>query len=62
MARLSGGVWFRLGPDSARELSELLGAIAVYASGGRAALEAHGQRGSTLLIERMYGNKGRGGG
>lgn len=61
MARLSGGVWFRLGPDSARELAELLGAIAVYASGGRPALEAHGQRGSTLLIERMYG-KGKGGG
>ena len=61
IARLSGGVWFRLGPNSAQELAELLGAIAVYASGGRAALEAHGQRGSTLLIERMYGNKGRGG-
>lgn len=60
IARLSGDAWFRLGRDSARELAELLGAIAVYASGGRQALEAHGKRGSTLLIEQMYGGKGRG--
>ena len=55
IARLTSGAWFRLGKDSARELAELLGAIAVYASGGRPALEAHGRRGSTLLIEQMYG-------
>jgi len=60
IARLSGGAWFRLGPDSARELSELLAAIAVYASGGRVALEARGNRGSNLLLEQMYGGKGRG--
>ncbi|MCG6858186.1 MAG: VWA domain-containing protein [Salaquimonas sp.] len=58
IARLSSGAWFRLGPDSARELAELLAAIAVYASGGRAALEAHGDKGSTLLLEQMYGGKG----
>ncbi|GIL01603.1 MAG: hypothetical protein BroJett030_15020 [Alphaproteobacteria bacterium] len=55
MARLSGGAWFRLGPGSAAELAELLGAIAVYASGGRPALESRGGRGATLLLERMSG-------
>lgn len=57
IARLTGGAWFRLGPDSARELGELLGAIAVYASGGRPALETHGGRGATLLLERMGGKR-----
>jgi len=58
ITRLTGGAWFRLGPNSARELGELLGAIAVYASGGRPALEAHGGKGATLLIERIYGRGG----
>lgn len=62
IARLSGGAWFRLGPDSARELSELLAAIAVYASGGHVALEARGGRGATLLLEQMRGAKRQGGG
>ena len=58
IARLTGGAWFRLGPDSARELAELLGAIAVYASGGRPALESRGGRGATLLLERMGAKRG----
>lgn len=62
IARLTGGAWFRLGPDSARELAELLGAIAVYASGGQPALESRGGRSATLLLEQMRGHKRQGGG
>lgn len=53
IARLTGGAFFRLGPNSAKDLAELLGAIAVYASGGRLALEARGGRGERLLLEQM---------
>lgn len=60
MARLTGGAWFRLGPDSARELAELLGAIAVYASGGHTALARHGGSGSRLLLKQMPSGKGGG--
>jgi hypothetical protein len=58
IARLTGGAYFRLGPNSAAELAELLSAIAIYASGGRPALEARGGRGSQLLLAQM----GKGGG
>ncbi|MCB1455387.1 MAG: VWA domain-containing protein [Nitratireductor sp.] len=58
MARLTSGAWFRLGPNSARDIAELLGAIATYASGGRKALEARGGRGSTLLLQQMAKGKG----
>lgn len=59
MARLTGGAWFRLGPDSARELADLLGAVAVYASGGHKALANHGGSASRLLLEQMpAGRKG----
>jgi hypothetical protein len=57
VARLTGGGWFRLGPDSARELAELLGAIAVYASGGYRALESHGGKGARLLIGQLRGSR-----
>jgi len=40
MARLTQGAYFKLGPNSAKELSELLAAIAVYARGGLRALES----------------------
>ena len=53
IARLTGGAWFPLGPDSANQLSELLGAIAVYASGGHKALESRGGNGATLLLRQM---------
>jgi hypothetical protein len=55
VARLTRGAWFRLGPNSAAELAELLAAIAVYASGGRPALESRGGRGATLLLRHMGG-------
>jgi len=53
MARLTGGAYFRLGPDSAKELSELLGAIAVYARGGLKALSNSGRKEARLLLEQM---------
>ena len=59
MTRLTSGAWFRLGPNSARDIAELLGAIATYASGGRKALEARGGKGTTLLLQQM--GKGKGG-
>jgi hypothetical protein len=43
MAQLSGGAYCRLDAASGRQLRELLSAIAVFAAGGRPALEAHGK-------------------
>ena len=39
IARLTGGAYSRFDASSARQLRELLGAVAAYAAGGRAALE-----------------------
>lgn len=43
LAQLSGGAHCRFDAGSARQLGELLGAIAAYAAGGRAALERYGE-------------------
>ena len=40
IARLTGGAYSRFDSGSADQLRELLSAVAVYAAGGRAALEA----------------------
>jgi hypothetical protein len=53
MARLTGGAYFHLGPDSAKELAELLAAVAVYARGGLQALSHSGRREARLLLEQM---------
>jgi len=53
MARLTGGAYFRLGPDSAEELAELLAAVAVYARGGLKALAGSDRREARLLLEQM---------
>lgn len=53
IARLSGGAYFRLGPDSARELAELLGAVAIYARGGLQALTNSERGGAQLLLEQI---------
>jgi hypothetical protein len=53
MARLTGGAYFHLGPDSAKELAELLGAVAVYARGGLKALSNSGRREARLLLDQM---------
>ncbi|WP_395687541.1 VWA domain-containing protein [Aestuariivirga sp.] len=48
IARLTRGAYFRFGADSADILKDLLSAVAVYAAGGLAALEAHSSsRGGT---------------
>lgn len=49
IARLSRGAYCRFDSGSAQELRDLLGAVAVYASGGRRALEDLERRGSAVL-------------
>jgi hypothetical protein len=44
IARLSGGAYCRFDTSSAQQLRDLLSAVAVYAAGGRKALEDFGQR------------------
>ncbi len=55
IARLTRGATCRFGPGAAAQLRELLEAVAVYAAGGRPALEdyAKGRAGPTLLLEQM---------
>lgn len=56
MARLSRGAYFHLNESSASALGELLGAVAVYAAGGRSALESLAKtKGgkSTLLLQQL---------
>lgn len=56
IARLTRGAYFRLGGDSARLLRELLAAVAVYAAGGRMALQDHSAGASAsgrLLLEQL---------
>ena len=52
MARLSNGAYARFDQASAKHLSELLKAVAVYAAGGLKALEASGDR---LLLPQLNG-------
>ncbi len=53
MARLSGGAWARFDHSSAHTLAELLGAVARYAAGGRAALENNPGEGAKLLLQQL---------
>lgn len=56
MAKLSGGAWARFDQASARELADLLGAVARYAAGGRESLLEYGagrSQGVTLLLEQL---------
>ena len=53
MARLSGGAFLKLGANSARELAELLAAIAIYANGGYRALEGRGDKSAQRLLKQM---------
>jgi hypothetical protein len=52
IARLSNGAYCPFDANSAQQLRELLSAVAVYAAGGRPALEDYSRRtgGATLLI------------
>ncbi len=59
IARLSGGAYCRLDGSSAETLKRLLGAVAVFAAGGRRALENHAkaQGGDVLRIVHQIGGK-----
>ncbi|GMQ95894.1 MAG: hypothetical protein BMS9Abin14_366 [Gammaproteobacteria bacterium] len=56
IARLSGGAYCRFDANSAHQLRDLLSAVAVYAAGGRKALEDFGQRqgGVALRLTRQF--------
>lgn len=60
VARLSGGASCSFDAGSAEQLRALLTAVAVYASGGRKALEAHGQKrgGEAVRLLAQLGKKG----
>lgn len=57
VARLTNGAWCRFDHGSARQLRELLSAVAVYAAGGRQALErlslSRDGAGARFLLEQM---------
>jgi hypothetical protein len=56
MAKLSRGAYFKLNESSAHMLRDLLSAVAVYAAGGRTALENHAKTkggNSTLLLRQL---------
>lgn len=58
IARLTHGAWCRFDEGSARQLKDLLTAVAVYAAGGRAALTqlvdgSGGGKGARLLLEQL---------
>ena len=53
IARLTKGACCRFDAGSARQLRELLSAVAVYAAGGRKALEQAGGQGARLLLEQL---------
>ena len=53
IARLTNGAYMRLSSNAASELEELLRAVAAFAAGGTAALEAHGGKKARLLIEQL---------
>jgi len=53
IARITGGAHCRFDEGAAERLRELLSAVAVYATGGMAALEKAGGEGARLLLERM---------
>jgi hypothetical protein len=53
IARLTKGAYCRFDAGAAAQLRELLSAVAVYAAGGRKALEGASGRGARLLLEQM---------
>ncbi|MGE4218341.1 MAG: VWA domain-containing protein [Alphaproteobacteria bacterium] len=60
IARLSGGAYCAFDAGSAKQLRDLLAAVAVYAAGGRRALLAYGERaGGTVLrlTQQMAGGR-----
>lgn len=58
LARLSGGAVCPFDAGSAEQLRELLGAVAVYAAGGRQALRALGERSGGRALQLLRQLKG----
>lgn len=60
IARLSGGAWCPFDASSPQLLRDLLSAVAVYAAGGRKALERYGQSrgGAVLRLTEQLAHKG----
>jgi hypothetical protein len=54
IARLSGGAYCRFDEGSAKQLRELLGAVAVYAAGGRRALLDFGERRGGMALKLTH--------
>jgi hypothetical protein len=59
IAKLSGGAYCPFDAGSAKQLRELLGAVAAYAAGGRPALVDYGKRtgGAALLLAKNVGDR-----
>jgi hypothetical protein len=53
MAKLSRGAYARFDSRSAATLAGLLGAVASFATGGRAALEKRGGDSAKLLLQQL---------
>jgi hypothetical protein len=53
IARLTKGAYCRFDAGSAAQLKELLSAVAVYAAGGRKALQALSGRGARALLQQL---------
>ena len=53
IARLTHGAYCRFDPGAARQLAELLRAVAVYASGGMTALAARQDAGAIKLLSQL---------
>ena len=51
IARLTNGAYLRFDASSARQLKELLGAVAVYAAGGHKALTDYGRRRGEAVLQ-----------
>ncbi len=51
MAQLTNGAYCRFDSNSAHQLLELMSAVAVYAAGGRAALEDYGKRAGEAVAQ-----------
>jgi len=60
LARLTGGAYCPFDAESAKQLRDLLSAVAVYAAGGRRALLEYGQSkgGAVLRLTHQVGGKG----
>ena len=53
IARLTHGAYCRFDPGAARQLAELLRAVAVYSAGGMTALVARRDAGAVKLLSQM---------